>query len=40
MLTKSQIIKEIETNKGKQFDPKVADVMLRLLREDKIVIER
>ena len=25
MLTKSQIIKEIETNKGKQFDPKLVD---------------
>lgn len=39
MLTKEKIISEIEDNKGRQFDPKVADVMLRLLREGTIVME-
>ena len=31
-LTKECIISEIEQNKGRQFDPAVADVMLKLLR--------
>ena len=35
-LTKEKIISEIENNKGKQFDPEIADVMLRLIRENKI----
>lgn len=35
-LTKEKILSEIEGNKGKQFDPKIADVMLRLIRENKI----
>ena len=35
-LTMDDIIAEIENNKGKQFDPAIADVMLRLLREGKI----
>ena len=35
-LTMDDIIGEIENNKGKQFDPEIADVMLRLLREGKI----
>ena len=35
-LTREDIIREIEANKGTQFDPKVADVMLDLLRENKI----
>ncbi len=38
-LTKKYIIDEIESNKGKQFDPKVADVMLNLLRSGKIDVE-
>ncbi len=38
-LTSERIISEIETNKGKQFDPDVADVMLELIREDQIVID-
>lgn len=25
-------------NKGKQFDPQIADIMLRLIREGKITI--
>lgn len=36
-LTKEDIFKEIETNKGKQFDPQIADVLLRLIREGKII---
>ena len=35
-LTKESIMNEIEKNKGQQFDPEIADVMLRLLRENKI----
>ena len=35
-LTQEHIISEIETNKGLQFDPKVADVMLKLIREGKM----
>ena len=38
-LSKERIISEIETNKGRQFDPEVADVMLRLLRDGIIVME-
>ena len=38
-LTPDYIIHEIESNKGRQFDPHIADVMLRLLREGKIVME-
>ena len=37
-LSREKIISEIETNKGTQFDPKIADVMLRLLRDGKIDI--
>jgi len=39
MLSKERIISEIETNKGSQFDPEIADVLLRLLRDDKIPLE-
>jgi HD-GYP domain-containing protein (c-di-GMP phosphodiesterase class II) len=39
MLSKEKIISEIETNKGKQFDPLIADVMLRLIQQGKIVME-
>ncbi|MBQ9604678.1 MAG: HD domain-containing protein, partial [Firmicutes bacterium] len=35
-LSKEQIISELENNKGKQFDPKVADVMLDLLKNDDL----
>ena len=38
-LSKENVIQEIEKNKGTQFDPKIADVMLRLLREDKLKAE-
>lgn len=36
-LTKEDIFREIETNKGKQFDPQIADILLRLIREGKII---
>ena len=35
-LTSEMIREEIEKNKGKQFDPKIADIFLRLLKEGKI----
>ena len=38
-LPQEQIIEEIEKNKGHQFDPEIADIMLRLIREDKLPLE-
>ncbi|MCR5301306.1 MAG: HD domain-containing protein [Lachnospiraceae bacterium] len=35
-LTMEDIVAEIEKNKGKQFDPKIADTLLRLIRDGKI----
>ena len=35
-LTKEDIIEEIEKNKGKQFDPKIADVFLELYKNDEL----
>ncbi|WP_408070673.1 HD-GYP domain-containing protein [Butyrivibrio sp. JL13D10] len=35
-LSPEKIREEIEKNKGKQFDPKIADIFLRLLEEGKI----
>ncbi len=35
-LSRETIINELETNKGKQFDPAIADVMLGLIRDGKI----
>ena len=35
-LSQEHIISEIETNKGRQFDPEIADVMLELLRDGRI----
>ena len=37
-LPKERIISEIETNKGRQFDPRIADIMLDLLKRGKINI--
>lgn len=37
-LTREMIIKEIEDNKGKQFDPQIADIMLRLIKEGRVII--
>ena len=38
-LTEERIIEELETNRGAQFDPKVADVMLGLLRDGTIPMD-
>ncbi len=38
-LSKEHIIEELERCKGKQFDPKVADVMIKLIKEDKLIIK-
>lgn len=35
-LTRERIVEELETNKGRQFDPEIADIMLYLLREGKL----
>ena len=35
-LTPEKIMEEIEINKGKQFDPRIADIFLRLIKEGKI----
>lgn len=35
-LTKEDIINEIEKNKGTQFDPKIADIFLKLIMSGKI----
>ena len=37
-LSKDVIIEEIEKNKGTQFDPDIAEVFLKLLKEDKLDI--
>ncbi len=33
-LSKERIIKEIEKNKGSQFDPDIADIVLKMIKED------
>ena len=38
-LTKEIIIGEIEKNRWKQFDPFIADIMLKLIKEGKIQCE-
>lgn len=38
-LSKEYIINELINNKGTQFDPKIADIMLNLIKEGKIKIE-
>ena len=40
MLSPDRVIEELESKKGLQFDPRIADVMLDLLREGVIAIER
>ncbi len=37
-LSKERILSEIETNKGLQFDPRIADVMLGLIRNGEIPV--
>ena len=39
-LSKEIIMEEIRKNKGKQFDPEIADVMLKLIDEGTITIDR
>ena len=38
-LSKEYIINELTNNKGTQFDPKIADIMLNLIKEGKVKIE-
>ena len=35
-LSKEQVISELEKNRGLQFDPKIADIMLGLIRDNAI----
>ena len=35
-LSKEDIINEIEKNRGTQFDPKIADVFLKLIKNGKV----
>ena len=37
-LSKERIINEIESNKGRQFDPRIADIMLELIRNGDIAV--
>lgn len=37
-LTRDDIIREIESNKGSQFDPRIADIMLGLIRDGTVSI--
>ena len=39
-LSKETIMEEIRKNKGKQFDPEIADVMLKMIDEGTITIDR
>lgn len=38
-LSREVILNELESNKGTQFDPKIADIMLELLRSGEIKME-
>ena len=38
-LSKEGILEEIERNKGRQFDPEIADIMLRLIRDGRIAAD-
>lgn len=38
-LSKEYIISELENNKGTQFDPKIADIMLNLIKDGKIKMD-
>ena len=38
-LTSEYIISELENNKGAQFDPKIADIMLNLIKSGKIKLD-
>ena len=39
-MPKSKILEQLEINKGKQFDPRIADIMLQLIQEGKVVCEK
>lgn len=39
-LTLDKIVEEIESNKGKQFDPEIADILLKILQEDRIDVRK
>jgi len=38
-LTKQQIIEELENGKGSQFDPEIADIMLKLISDGRIFMD-
>lgn len=38
-LSREYIINELETNKGTQFDPKIVDIFLKLIKEEKVKFE-
>ena len=38
-LSKEGILEEIERNKGRQFDPEIADIMIRLIRDGRIAAD-
>lgn len=38
-LSRQCIVDELESGKGRQFDPKIADIMLDLIRREKIPTE-
>lgn len=37
-LSRADILREIELNKGMQFDPRIADILLKLIEEGKIIV--
>ena len=37
--SKEKIISEIENGKGKQFDPEISEVVLKLIENDQLNIE-
>ena len=37
-LTREEILEELESNKGRQFDPNVIEHVIRLIRQNVIVI--
>ena len=38
-LGREKIISEITENKGTQFDPKIADVMLELIEDNRVIAD-
>ena len=39
-LSQEQVRAEIEANKGKQFDPDIADIMIQMIDEDVSFIKK